>query len=130
MIFIFVPDPVGTKLVVSLAHPRGNITGLTNFAADLIGKRLQFLKEMVPGLSQIALLVNPNTQVAHLYKDVTEAAAAKLQLISHTFEARSRDEFEPAFDAMVRAGMQARHPRADRASRSSLVTTSVSPSRT
>jgi putative ABC transport system substrate-binding protein len=107
MIFIFVPDPVGTKLVASLARPGGNITGLTNFAADLIGKRLEFLKEMIPGLSQIALLVNPNTQVARLYKDVTDAAAAKLQLISHTFEARSRDEFEPAFDAMVGAGMQA-----------------------
>ena len=44
IIFVFSPDPVGTKLVASLAQPGGNATGLTNFAADLIGKRLQFLK--------------------------------------------------------------------------------------
>jgi putative ABC transport system substrate-binding protein len=107
VIFVFAPDPVGVKLVASLGRPGGNVTGLTNFAADLIGKRLQFLKETVSGLSRIALLVNPNSQVARLYADVTQAAAAKLQLTSHIFEARSRDELEPAFDAMVKAEIQA-----------------------
>jgi putative ABC transport system substrate-binding protein len=69
--------------VASLARPGGNATGLTNFAADLIGKRLQFLKLAIPGLSRVALLVNPSTQVARLYTDVTQAAAAKLDLINH-----------------------------------------------
>jgi putative ABC transport system substrate-binding protein len=107
IIFVFSPDPVGTKLVASLARPGGNATGLTNFAADLIGKRLQFLKLAIPDLSRVALLVNPNTQVARLYIDVTQAAAAKLDLINHTFEARTRDELEQAFDRMAQSGMQA-----------------------
>jgi len=107
IIFIFVPDPVGAKFVTSLARPGGNATGLTHFAADLIGKRLEFLRETIPGLSRVALLVNPDTQVARLYADVTDTVATKLGLTNHTFAARSRDELEPAFDAMMQAGMQA-----------------------
>jgi putative tryptophan/tyrosine transport system substrate-binding protein len=107
IVFIFVPDPVGSKFVSSFARPGGNATGLTHFAADLIGKRLQFLKETIPGLSRVALLVNPDTEVARLYTDVTDREATKLGLSNHTFSARSRDELEPAFDAMVKAGMQA-----------------------
>jgi putative ABC transport system substrate-binding protein len=93
--------------VLSLAGPGGNATGLTHFAADLIGKRLQFLKETIPGLSQVALLVNPDTQVARLYSGVTDTVATRLDLTNHTFSARSRDELEPAFDKIVKAGMQA-----------------------
>src|SRR5262245_28838153 len=100
IVFIFVPDPVGSKFVHSFARPGGNATGLTHFAADLIGKRLQFLKETIPGLSKVALLVNPDTQVARLYTDVTDREATKLGLSNHTFSARSRDELEAAFDAM------------------------------
>ena len=107
IVFIFVPDPVGGKFVKSLAWPGGNATGLTHFAADLIGKRLQFLKETIPGLSHVALLVNPETQVARLYTDVTDTEAAKVGLTNLTFTARSRDELEPAFDKIVKAGMQA-----------------------
>jgi putative ABC transport system substrate-binding protein len=107
IIFIFSPDPVGTKLVASLSQPGGNATGLTNFAADLIGKRLHFLKLTIQNLSRVALLVNPDTQVARLYINVTQAAASELGLISHTFEARTRDELEPAFDRMARSDMQA-----------------------
>src|ERR1051326_2221214 len=71
IVFIFVPDPVGAKFVTSLARPGGNATGLTHFAADLIGKRLEFLKETSPGLARVALLVNPDTEVARLYTNVT-----------------------------------------------------------
>jgi ABC-type uncharacterized transport system substrate-binding protein len=106
-VFIFVPDPVGSKFVMSLARPGGNATGLTHFAADLIVKRLEFLKETISGLSRVALLVNPDTQVARLYKDVTDTQATKLGLTNDTFSARSRDELEPAFDKMLKAGMQA-----------------------
>src|SRR5262245_8555236 len=95
IVFIFVPDPIGSKFVSSFARPGGNATGLTHFAADLIGKRLQFLKETIPGLSHVALLVNPDTQVARLYTDVTDKEATKLGLSNHTFSARSRDELEP-----------------------------------
>src|SRR5215472_3907802 len=107
IVFIFVPDPVGSKFVKSLGRPGGNATGLTHFAADLIGKRLEFLKETSPGLARVALLVNPDTEVARLYTRVTDSMAQKLDLSNHTFSARSRDELEPAFDAMVKADMQA-----------------------
>jgi putative tryptophan/tyrosine transport system substrate-binding protein len=107
IVFIFVPDPVGSKFVMSLARPGGNATGLTHFAADLIGKRLEFLRETSPGLARVALLVNPDTEVARLYTNVTDSIAQKLGLSNHTFSARSRDELEPAFDAMVKIGMQA-----------------------
>src|SRR6516162_3573230 len=92
---------------MSLARPGGNATGLTHFAADLIGKRLEFLKETSPGLARVALLVNPDTEVARLYTRVTDSMAQELGLSNHTFSARSRDELEPAFDAMVKADMQA-----------------------
>ena len=107
IVFIFVPDPVGSKFVMSLARPGGNATGLTHFAADLIGKRLEFLRETSPGLARVALLVNPDTEVVRLYTNVTDSIAQKLGLSNHTFSARSRDELEPAFDAMVKMGMQA-----------------------
>jgi ABC-type uncharacterized transport system substrate-binding protein len=107
VVFIFVPDPVGSNFVDSLRRPGRNMTGLSQFGLDIVLKRLQFLKDIIPGLSRVALLVNPNTEVASLYKHATEAAAAGLGLNNHTFEARSLDELGRAFDAMVKAGMQA-----------------------
>src|SRR5215475_12657714 len=107
VVFIFVPDPVGSRFVDSLSRPGRNMTGLSQFGADIVLKRLQFLKDAIPGLSRVALLVNPNTEVASLYKRVTDTAAAGLGLGNHTFEARSLDELGRAFDAMVKAGMQA-----------------------
>jgi putative ABC transport system substrate-binding protein len=107
IVFIFVPDPVGSKFALSLARPGGNATGLTHFAADLIGKRLEFLRETNPGLARVALLVNPDTEVARLYTNVTDSMARRLGLSNHTFSARSRGELEPAFEGMVKAGMQA-----------------------
>jgi ABC-type uncharacterized transport system substrate-binding protein len=107
VVFIFVPDPVGSNFVDSLRRPGRNMTGLSQFGLDIVLKRLQFLKDIIPGLSRVALLVNPNTEVASLYKRATEAAAAGLGLNNHTFEARSLDELGRAFDAMVKAGMQA-----------------------
>jgi putative tryptophan/tyrosine transport system substrate-binding protein len=70
-------------------------------------KRLQFLRDIIPGLSRVAVLVNPNTQVAALYDRVTRAAAAELGLEHHVFEARNADELPRVFDAMVAARMQA-----------------------
>jgi putative ABC transport system substrate-binding protein len=107
VVFIFVPDPVGSGLAQSLARPGKNITGLSNFGADLVGKRLQLLKEMIPELSRVAVLVNPNTHDCELYISVTRDAAKALDLTSYPFEARSPDELEGAFDAMTKAEMQA-----------------------
>lgn len=107
VVFIFVPDPVGSGFVHSLARPGKNMTGLSHFGKDLVLKRLQFLRELIPGLSRVGLLVNPNTEVATLYKRVTDSAAVELGLANQTFEARSLEELGQAFDAMVKAGMQA-----------------------
>jgi ABC-type uncharacterized transport system substrate-binding protein len=107
IVFMFVPDPVGLKLVDSLAHPGGNATGLSNFGRDLAGKRLQYLKDTIPKLSRVALLVNPNERSARIYIEVFQATAGEIGLVVQVFEARSLEEFEPAFDAMTRAGVQA-----------------------
>jgi ABC-type uncharacterized transport system substrate-binding protein len=107
IVFMFVPDPVVSKLVDSLGRPGGNVTGLANFSADLIGKRLQLLKETLPRLSRVALLVNPDSQISRRYIEAAQVAAPALGLTIQTFEVRLLDEFEPAFDAMARAAMQA-----------------------
>ncbi len=104
---MFISDPVGSKLAQTLARPGGNITGISFFASELIGKRLQLLKEIIPDLVRVAQLVNPLAQISHLYIDLTRTAAAQLGLAVETFEVRSRDELEPAFAAMAKAGMQA-----------------------
>lgn len=107
VVFMYVPDPVRSKLVESLGRPGGNTTGLTNSAAELTAKRYQLLKELVPGLSRVAFLVNPNAQITSVYIAEAQAAATKLGLTNHVFEARTLDELERVFDAMRKARMQA-----------------------
>src|SRR2546429_4227524 len=110
IVFMFVPDPVGMKFVQSIARPGGNITGLSNFGRDVAGKRLQLLKELVPGLSRVALLINSQQATTRVFVEVMQTAADQLGLVLQTFDARSLEEIEPAFDAMARAGMQAVTP--------------------
>jgi putative tryptophan/tyrosine transport system substrate-binding protein len=107
IVFMFVADPVGLKLVESLGRPGGNATGLSNFGRDVGGKRLELLKELVPGLTDVAFLINWAIPATRMYIEVMESAADQLGLRLRTFEARSVAEMEPAFDAMVKAGMQA-----------------------
>jgi len=106
LVLMFISDPVGTGLVESLARPGGNATGISFFTSELIGKRLEFLREAVPGVSRVAQLVNPLAKISSLYTDLTKTAAAQLGLTVERFEVRSREEIEPAFEAMTRAGMQ------------------------
>jgi putative ABC transport system substrate-binding protein len=103
-IVISTGDPVGEGFVANLAHPGGNITGLSNVAADLDGKRLEFLKETVPNLSRIAVCMQPTVpRHRRAVQDLTVAARA-LGLELHVLELRSPDEFESAFAAMSQAG--------------------------
>jgi putative tryptophan/tyrosine transport system substrate-binding protein len=79
IVFSVVPDPVGDKLVETLARPGGNITGLSNMALDLSAKRIELLKEMVDGLSRVALLVNAgDPEGARRYIRESQAAADPL----------------------------------------------------
>jgi putative tryptophan/tyrosine transport system substrate-binding protein len=107
VVFILVPDPIGSKLVDSLARPSGNVTGLTNFVSDVVGRRLQLLKELIPELSRVGQLVNPNTAAVRLNIELTRNAAAQLGFAVQLFEASSVEELDRAFDAMTAAGMQA-----------------------
>src|SRR5262249_30219089 len=85
--FMFVADPVGVGLVESLARPGGNATGLSNFGRDIAGKRLQLLKDLVPGLLHVAFLINSNLPVTQMYVEVMESAASQLGLQLRTFDA-------------------------------------------
>jgi putative ABC transport system substrate-binding protein len=107
VVFIVVPDPLGSRLVASLARPGGNVTGLTNFAVQLCAKRLEYLKETVPSLSRVALLINPNVQITQRYIEESEAAAGKLGLTLSRIEARSVDELQRAFETIGKVRAQA-----------------------
>jgi putative ABC transport system substrate-binding protein len=96
-------DPVGEGFVASLAHPGGNITGLSLLGAELPGKRLEILKEMVPPSARIAVLVNPaHARYGSAIHNLTVAAQA-LGLHLHVVEIRLADELETAFAAMTQA---------------------------
>jgi putative ABC transport system substrate-binding protein len=106
IVFMFIPDPIGADLVAGIARPGGNVTGLSNFSVQLSAKRLQYLKEIVPTVTRVGLLINPNVKISSLYvKEATEAGD-KLGVDTQSFEVRALSDFEPAFDAMVKAGMQ------------------------
>ena len=78
IVFALMPDPIGSKLVNNLARPEANVTGLSNSASDIVGKRLALFKEVIPGLSRVALLVNSNSSLAAGYEQAFQAAAANL----------------------------------------------------
>jgi putative tryptophan/tyrosine transport system substrate-binding protein len=100
-------DPVGEGFVASLARPGGNITGLSNLRAELIGKQLEFLKETVPQSTRIAVLANPASPGhAPLLHNLAVAAEA-LKLSLHVVELRRVDELNDAFAAMLQAGADA-----------------------
>ena len=106
-VFIAVPDPVGSGLVTSLARPGGNITGLTNMAVELVPKRVQVLKEAIPKLSRMALLVNAGfPEAARRYVDVAQAVARPLGVTLQPVEIRTPADIEPAFSMVTRNRLQ------------------------
>jgi len=97
-------DPVGTGLVATLAQPGGNVTGLSNFSAELAGKRLQLQKEVLPGVSRVAVLWNSANPVAALLMRETETAARTLGLQVQSVEVRRPEDFENALPAAISGG--------------------------
>ena len=97
-----VADPVGSGLVASLARPGGNVTGLTITSPDLAGKQLQLLKEVVPDVSRVAFLRNPDNASSAAFLREAEAAARALGVRLQTLEARNPQEIDSAFAAMTR----------------------------
>src|ERR1700727_1348285 len=80
MVFVYVADPIGAKLVESIRRPGGNATGLTNFGLELVGKRLEYLKEIVSSLTKVAMMVNPTNPISNFYIEQSHAAGPKLGL--------------------------------------------------
>jgi putative ABC transport system substrate-binding protein len=98
-------DPVGTGLVGSLARPGGNVTGLSTLATDLTGKRLELLREVVPGLSRVAVMANAGNPQTVLEMREVQATAPTLGLEVVTLEIRRSEDIAPFFDALEgRAG--------------------------
>src|SRR5262252_6656655 len=93
-------DPVGTGLVASLPRPGGNITGLSLQAADLAGKRIALLREVVPGLHRLAVMVNVGSPAAVLERSEVQSAAAALGLDLVAAEIRRVEDIAPAFETL------------------------------
>jgi putative tryptophan/tyrosine transport system substrate-binding protein len=107
IVFMGVTDPVTTGLVDSLAQPGGNITGITNMAAILTSKRLEFFKDTLPQLARLAVLWDPNApgSVPQWHASHEPAQALGLQLYS--MEVSRVEDYEAAFQAAVEAGTTA-----------------------
>jgi putative ABC transport system substrate-binding protein len=97
IVMVSVADPVGIGLVASLAHPGGNVTGLSDLHADLVPKRLQLLKEVVPSASRVAVLLNPVNPSHPLQLKDLQAAAPALGVTILAFKVKGPDDIDRAF---------------------------------
>jgi len=98
IVFVFVPDPLGFGLVNSLARPGGNATGPSLMAVDLSGKRLELLKQVVPGLSRVALLTDPKTDPSRERTIKNHQAAAEaLGVTLWNEDIAGPEDVEPVF---------------------------------
>lgn len=95
-------DPVAMGLVSSLSRPGGNITGSTTFGPEIMAERLELLKEVMPGMTRVAVLVNPaNSSLGPMFKHI-DIAAKSLNLSLNPFEVRTRGDFERVFATMAK----------------------------
>jgi len=98
IVFAIANDPVGAGLVSSLARPGGNVTGLSQLAADLGGKRLEILREIAPAVKRLAVLGDAGNQAAAPEMRQVQDAARALGLESTLLDVRRADEIEPAIE--------------------------------
>jgi len=101
IVFAAAGDPLGAGLVVSLARPGGNVTGLSLQSTDLVGKRLELLREVVPGLRRLAIVANVGNPFAVLEMTEVQAAVHTLGLEVDTLEIRGAQDVVPAFEALT-----------------------------
>jgi putative tryptophan/tyrosine transport system substrate-binding protein len=102
IVFAAVGDPVGSGLVASLARPGGNITGLSQQQTDTAGKRLELLREVLPHLRQLAILLNRDNPAAAAERDEVQAAARALGIEYFILDVRHIEDIAPAFEALKR----------------------------
>ncbi len=109
ILMLGVIDPVGRGLVPNLAHPGGNVTGLTDHLLEMEGKRLQLLKEAVPTVSHVAVLSHPGSggMPESIFERDRQTAAQALGLTLRTYDVRAPEEFAGAFAAMTKVRAEA-----------------------
>jgi putative ABC transport system substrate-binding protein len=99
-VYVFSGDPVIAGFADSLAHPRGNMTGLTFMAAELNAKRLEILRDTIPGLQRVAIIANPEHPGSQIERTYAEETARKLGLATEFFGTATGDQLASAFAAM------------------------------
>jgi len=107
IVMAFSSDPAGAGFVASLARPGGNVTGLSTLSPEINGKRLGLLREIVPGLSRVALLWNPDSRGNLLDYKETEVAARSLHLELQSVELSRVEDLDRAFSAVTKGRAQA-----------------------
>jgi len=108
IVFAMGADPVQIGLVASLNRPGGNVTGATSINVELGPKRLELMRELLPSVSSMALLVNPTTPaLAEPSTRITQAAAHALGLKLHVLQARGEHDFDPTFAKIAELRAQA-----------------------
>jgi putative ABC transport system substrate-binding protein len=100
IVFALAGDPIGSGAVASFARPGGNVTGMSSQATDLAGKRIDLLREILPGLHRLAIMGNVGYPSAGLELAEVRAAARTLGVEVVVLEIRRSDEIEPAFEAI------------------------------
>ena len=104
IVFTSVGDPIGAGLVESLARPSGNITGLSSQTADLGGKQLQMVQELVPSAKRIAVLCNPETPFTKLALQNFGSASQAAGIALEVFEATRTEDMPDRFEALAHVG--------------------------
>lgn len=102
VVFVGPSDPVGLKLVASLARPGGNLTGLSSLATDLTAKRMELVKEVIPALSHVAMVYDPAGSNFKFEIPESRMAAERLALVFEAFEARNAHDLELVFAQLAR----------------------------
>jgi putative ABC transport system substrate-binding protein len=100
IIFAVASDPIGTGLVASLAHPGGNVTGLSVQAPDLAGKRVELLRELIPNLRRLAIMANPDYAAAAREMSEVLAAGRVLDLETKIFEIHESKDISVTIEAL------------------------------
>ena len=100
IVFVAAADPLGTGLVESLARPGGNITGLSSQFTDIVGKRLELLRGVVPGLRRLAIMGNIGNPAIKLELGEVQAAARTFGLETAILEIRRSEDIAPVFEAL------------------------------
>ena len=102
IVFMNAADPVGIGLVASFNRPGGNVTGATLLSAELVAKRLGILRDLLPSVKKIAMLVNPTRPGVDTQKVQVQEAAQALGLSLHILQAGSERDFDAVFQAVLR----------------------------